>query len=404
MSPAALAALEQAVRAVVLDDGRTDMAAGRALRDHPKLTAAEKAEVVRRAYAFVRQWRLVRHVAGLDGALREAWATGVFAPLCVALELVEGVRPETVPPAFSPAVARRRLDEARAKGGALAYSLPDWLAEKLRVSLGRRFDKVCAALLEESPCALRVNTRKGDAVTLAARLRAEGVATRPFPGLPFALEAADRHAALRSRAFADGFFELQDSGSQRVAPYLMPSPGLRVIDACAGEGGKTLHLSNLMEGRGRILAMDVDARKLDTLRERAARADAQNIATRLVSPEAWRELAGTADRVLVDAPCSGTGVLRRQPETKWRLTPEGVAERVALQAAILSGAAFAAKPAGGLVVYATCSLLSEENEGQVARFLARHPGAFELEEQRRVLPGVDGDCDGFFMARLRRLA
>ena len=171
-----------------------------------------------------------------------------------------------------------------------------------------------------------------------------------------------------------------------------------------GEGGKTLHLSNLMEGRGRILAMDVEARKLDTLRARAARADAQNIATRLISPEAWRELAGTADRVLVDAPCSGTGVLRRQPETKWRLTPEGVAERVALQAAILSGAAFAAKPAGGLVVYASCSLLSEENEGQVARFLARHPGAFELEEQRRVLPGVDGYCDGFFMARLRRLA
>lgn len=404
MSPAAFAALEQAVRAVLVDGGRTDMAVGRALRDHARLTPEEKAAVVRRAYAMVRRWRTLAHVAGLPESPGAPWARGDFARLGAALEIAEGGRADSPPSGFSPAVARRRLEAANAQGGALAYALPEWLAEKLRAALGRRFDKVCAAMLEESPCALRVNTRKGDSASLAARLRAEGVATRPIPGLSAALEADDRYAALRSRAFAEGYFELQDAGSQRVAPFLTPAPGLRVIDACAGEGGKTLHLSNLMEGRGRILAMDVDARKLDALRARAARADAQNIATRLVSDEAWRELAGTADRVLVDAPCSGTGVLRRQPETKWRLTPEGAAERVALQAAILDRAAFAAKPGAGLVVYATCSLLSEENEGQVARFLARHPGVFELEEQRRVLPGVDGDCDGFFMARLRRLA
>ncbi len=403
MSPAALAALEQAVRAVMLEDGRTDMAAGRALRDHPRLSPAEKAQVVRRAYAMVRRWRLVRHVAGVAGGLREPWAPGEFARLDAALSVTEGVVPSFTPPRFAPAVAKRRLDAARAEGGALAHALPDWLAERLRASLGRRFDRVCTALLEEAPCVLRVNRRKGDPASLAAMLDAEGVATRPVPGLPDALEAADRHAALGSRAFASGYFEVQDAGSQRVAPFLLGAPARRVIDACAGEGGKTLHLSDLMEGRGRIQAMDIDTRKLDTLRARAARADAQNIATRAVSPEAWRELAGSADAVLVDAPCSGTGVLRRQPETKWRLTPEGVAERVALQASILDDAAFAARPAGGLVVYATCSLLSEENEGQVARFLARHPGVFELERQQRVLPGVDGDCDGFFMARLRRL-
>lgn len=402
MTPAAFAVLQKTVTAVILENGRTDIAVGRALREEPRLWPDDRTEIVRRAYAMIRHWRLVRHLSGVPGAPTDPWTPEAFAKFEAALAVIEGRKPEHLPAGFVVEVAKRRMDKAAAEFPATRYSLPDWLAEKFRTALGRRFDKVCAALLAEPPCMLRVNTRKTDSVALAARLQAEGVKTSPAPGMPDALVAADRYAALQSASFEENLFEVQDAGSQRVAPYLMVEPGHRVLDACAGEGGKSLHLSNLMAGKGRILSTDIDPRKLDALRARAAGADAQNIAVRPVTPGMWAELAGTFDRVLVDAPCSGTGVFRRQPESKWRLTPEAVAERVALQASILDEAAFAAKP-GGLVVYATCSLLSEENEGQVARFLSRHPGAFALEEQRRVLPAVDeGDCDGFFMARLRR--
>jgi 16S rRNA (cytosine967-C5)-methyltransferase len=401
MTPAAFAVLQKTVTAVILENGRTDIAVGRALREEIRLWPDDRAEIVRRAYAMVRHWRLLRHLSGVPGGIAEPWSPEAFGKFEAALAVIEGRKPEHIPPGFVVEVAKRRMEKVAVDFPATRYSLPDWLAEKFRSSLGRRFDKVCTALLTEPPCMIRVNTRKTDPIALAARLLTEGVKTSPADGLPDALVAADRYAALQSPSFEENLFEVQDAGSQRVAPYLMVEPGQRVLDACAGEGGKSLHLSNLMAGKGRILSTDIEPRKLETLKARAARADAQNIAVRLASPEVWTELAGTFDRVLIDAPCSGTGVLRRQPETKWRITPEAVAERVALQSEILDQAAFAVK-SGGLVVYATCSLLSEENEGQVARFLARHPDAFFLEEQRRLLPSVDGDCDGFFMARLRR--
>lgn len=403
MTPEAFAVLEKTLSAVILGDGRTDVSVGRALRDEPRLTDLDRAEIVRRAYAMVRHWRLVRHVSGVSGELKDAWAPEAFARFEAALAVIEGRRPDHVPPGFVVEVAKRRFEKSTAEFPATGYSLPDWLSDKFRTALGRRYDKVCAALVTEPPCTLRVNTRKIAPADLADALANQNVAVSPVPGSPEAFVAKDRYAALNSKAFAQGLFALQDAGSQRVGDFLGARPGERVLDACAGEGGKTLHLSNLMSGKGRILAMDIEPRKLEALQERAANADAQNIAVRPVTDGVWAELAGTFDRVLIDAPCSGTGVLRRQPETKWRLTPEGVAGRVALQAKILDEAAFAAKP-GGTVVYATCSLLSEENEGQIARFLARHPGVFVLEEQRRVLPGVDGDHDGFFMARLVRLA
>ena len=400
MNAAAFRALERTVNAVVAEEARTDLALGRVLRETPGLSPDDNAEIVRRAYAMIRHLRLVRHVAGVPGEPLSPWPEGAFAKLEAALAVVEDRRPEFVPRGFAPEVARRRFDTVARDFPATRFSLPDWLESKLRASLGRKFEAVAKALLDAPSCHLRVNTRKTDAGALLLALRDEGVAATAADD--DALVAADRYAAMRSRAFDTGLFEVQDAGSRAVAPFLQVAPGLRVVDACAGEGGKTLHLSNLMSGKGRILALDVEPRKLDTLRSRAARADAQNIATETIVPgETWKKHAGTADRVLIDAPCSGTGVLRRQPEAKWRLTPEAVADRVALQSAILDEAAFVAKP-GGLIVYATCSLLSEENESQVAKFLARHPEVFELEDRRRVLPGADGDTDGFFMARLRR--
>lgn len=403
MSPVALAALHEALTVVLREGGRTDLACGRALREHPRLKPAECAEVVRVVYAAVRRFRLLCALAALPEAGTPCSSEDTRRLEC-ALAALERRPRDRWPAGFSPEVARRKAATLAKESPAVYHSLPDWLAAALRRDLGPAFSRVATALSEEPPCVLRVNTRKTSPSALARRLAEESrLETRPVPGLPEALEAADRHAALQSRAFAEGFFEVQDAGSQRIAPALEAAPGMRVLDGCAGEGGKTLHLSNLMEGRGRIVALDVEARKLETLRRRAARADAQNVAVRLIEgPATWAEFAGFADRTLVDAPCSGTGVLRRQPETRWRLTPEGVAERVALQASILGSAAPTVRR-GGLLLYATCSLLADENERQVARFLAAQGGRFEPVSSVRILPGVDGDCDGFFRAVLRRV-
>lgn len=402
MSPAAIAALHAILFAVVREGGRTDLACGRVLKAYPKLKPSEKAMVVRVAYAIIRRYRLLCALAALPEGAPESPAE--TARLEAALIALEKRRRTGWPAGFSPDIALKRAALLEKSEPTVFHSMPDWIAEALRRDIGNKWVRVAGAMGEEPKCILRVNTRKGDAASLAKRLGAAKIETRPVDGFPEALEAADRYAALHCAPFEEGLYELQDAGSQSVAPALEVKPGMRVIDACAGEGGKTLHLSNLMGGKGRIIALDVDPKKLETLKKRAARADAQNITTRVVEGlSTWKDLEGTADRVLIDAPCSGSGVFRRQPESKWRLTPEGVAERIAMQAAILDAAAYAAK-VGGLVVYATCSLFADENERQVARFIARHKGRFVLRDSRRLLPGCDGDVDGFFIARIERVA
>ena len=191
--------------------------------------------------------------------------------------------------------------------------------------------------------------------------------------------------------------EIQDAGSQAIAPLLEVEPGMRVIDACAGAGGKTLHLAALMQGQGEIVAMDVSAAKLSELRRRAAKAG-----TRIIRTETWREdtlkrYGGWADRVLIDAPCSGLGTLRRQPDLKWRLSEAALEKTRRLQRRLLDHYPGLLKP-GGKLVYATCSVLTSENEQQIET-LRERDGRFEIEETRRISPAATG-WDGFFAARL----
>lgn len=215
------------------------------------------------------------------------------------------------------------------------------------------------------------------------------------------LHPGDKGLIFRSRAFKEGLLEVQDLNAQAVAPFAEVEPGQRVVDLCAGEGGKALHLAALMRNKGRLLALDIIPAKLERLRTRAARAGVDNLEARPIEGSTTlKRLKATADRVLVDAPCSGLGVLRRHPEIKWHLTREGLAELQTTQAQLLRQGAALAKP-GGKLIFITCSVLRGEGEIPVRDFIAEAQGEWTLETEERLAPQANGG-DGFYLARLIR--
>ena len=258
------------------------------------------------------------------------------------------------------------------------------------------------ALGEPAKRFIRTNTLKTTRDELASRLTQEGVVTRSVKGVNTALEVTSNSALFRTTAFREGLFEQQDPGSQEIAPFLQVEPGMRVIDACAGAGGKTLHLAALMQNKGTLIALDIEQWKLDDLRKRASRAGVFNVEVRLIdSTKVVKRLYEHADRVLIDAPCSGLGVLRRTADSKWADINPRLVELKKVQADILERYSHMVK-VGGKVVYSTCSILPSENQAQVQAFLEKHQDSFKLEEEKVILPS--SGFDGFYMARLVRLA
>ncbi len=228
----------------------------------------------------------------------------------------------------------------------------------------------------------------------------EGIETEILHDYPDALLLTNRANIFRTAAFRKGFFEMQDASSQLVARYLNVKPGMRVVDACAGAGGKSLHLASLMENKGQLIAMDIHKHKLDDLKKRAKRNGAHNIETRpIVSTKTIKKLKASADRLLIDAPCSGLGVLKRNPDSKWKLKPEFLDKVRQTQAEILDKYSQMLK-VGGQMVYATCSLLPSENEMQVQAFLEKHP-EFQFISENKVSAAKSG-FDGFYMALLEK--
>ena len=279
-------------------------------------------------------------------------------------------------------------------------SVPDWLDDLGERELGDRWDDELQALNGEAPVVLRTNTIKTSAKKLQERLMKEDVETSRIEGLPDALVVSRRQNVFRLAPFLEGEFEVQDAASQAVAPFLEVKPGMRVVDACAGAGGKTLHLAALMENKGRLIALDVEQWKLDELKKRARRGGVSNLETRVIdSARVIKRLAGTADRLLLDVPCSGLGVLRRNPDAKWKLSALYIKEVQALQQTILRDYSDIVKP-GGFMVYATCSILPSENEEQVKWFLKKRGDAFTLVREKRLWPSEG--FDGFYMALLQR--
>ena len=293
---------------------------------------------------------------------------------------------------------RSRWDDA-ALTRAERESLPDWLDEAIARQLGPRWDEVLPVLNEPAPVFLRANALKISAPQLVASLAKEGILGEDLG--PETIRLARRVNVHSTKAFQRGEFEVQDWHSQMVAGRLDPKPGECVIDACAGAGGKTLHIAARMRNKGKLIAMDVVGTKLEELRRRATRAGATSIETRVIeNRKVIKRLHGRADRVLLDVPCTGLGVWRRNPDAKWRLSVETIAKVGQLQRDILADYPMMVKP-GGVLVYATCSVLPEENQNRLRAWLSQNATDWELESEETLWP-TPGGGDGFYVARLRR--
>ena len=282
-------------------------------------------------------------------------------------------------------------------------SVPDWLDEMAVKSLGeKKWEKELEALNTVAPVVLRANSLKILPKLLRNALLEEKITTQYVSKYPDALVLDERTNVFSTNAFQKGLFEVQDAASQCVAPFTEVESGMRVIDACAGAGGKSLHLAAMMQNKGQLIALDIHQYKLRELKRRAKRAGAHNIETRLIdSTKVIKKLHQTADRVLLDAPCSGMGVLRRNPDAKWKLSQEFIERIIKEQQQILTQYAQMVKP-GGKLVYVTCSILPQENETQISTFLTTEIGqSFVLEKEKHFWPSVHG-FDGFYMARLKR--
>lgn len=281
-------------------------------------------------------------------------------------------------------------------------SIPDWMDQLGEQELGKLWNKEITALNEQAPVVLRANTLKTSREKLRSLLEDENIDTDFIEGYPDALKLTERTNVFSTEAFKNGLFEVQDASSQLVADFLEVQPGQRVVDTCAGAGGKSLHLAALMQNKGQVIAMDIYGNKLKELKRRARRDGAHNIETRIIeSTKDIKKLYGKADRVLIDAPCSGLGVLRRNPDAKWKLQPEFLDKIKHTQAEILENYSKMVKPEGKLV-YATCSVLPSENQDQVKNFLSKEAGNdFTLIKDNKILSHQSG-YDGFYMALLER--
>ncbi len=362
--------------------------------------ARDRGFVAETTYEIVRWQRLYAEIAEVHPPYSRQQLFRMFGVWCVlrGIPLPDWKSLEHTP-------SRRikgRFDEL-SKIRKFRESIPDWLDALGTKALGEtQWTKEIAALNRQAAVILRTNTLKTNKIALQQTLQQEGIVTTPLADYPDALQLEERKNVFITHAFKNGWFEVQDASSQQVAPYLEVEPGHRVVDACAGAGGKALHLAALMQNKGQLIAMDIYESKLKKLKVRARRNGIHNLETRVIdSSKVIKKLHGKADRVLLDVPCSGLGVLRRNPDSKWKLTPEFITTIKRTQQKILQDYSKMVKPTGKLV-YATCSILPEENEDQVRTFLASESGAsFRFIRENRLLASKQG-YDGFYMALLEK--
>ena len=295
-----------------------------------------------------------------------------------------------------------RFDEL-SKDRRFKESIPDWMDEVGCQELGElTWTKEISKQNEQASVILRVNSLKTNKKDLQLKLQSEDIETEMLSNYPFALKLKERANVFKTDAFKNGWFEVQDASSQLVAEFLDVKPGMKVVDTCAGAGGKTLHLAALMNNTGQLTAMDIYESKLKKLKIRARRNGVHNVTLKVIdSTKPIKKLHNKADRVLIDAPCSGFGVLRRNPDAKWKLEPEFLDRIRDVQEDLLKRYSKIVKE-GGKLVYATCSILPSENQHQIKKFLASTEGKeFNFEKDQSLLAHKSG-FDGFYMALLER--
>ena len=398
MHPKALLdACAELVRLTLQFNHPADAVVSRFFRDNRNLGPRERATLSETVFKVLRQKLLFEHMArsGSGAKERRLAILGFAGPR----DFVKSALNDT---------EKKWLDmcDSIQPGDLMSqhiHNLPDWLARPLKEQLGDEFDALAKSFQEPGTLDLRVNDLNEKRAEVQKELTAAGIACEPTPFSPWGLRLQGKPSLAKVKAFERGAVEVQDEGSQLLALLLDAHRGEMVVDFCAGAGGKTLAIGAAMRNTGRLYAMDTSAHRLDALKPRLARSQLSNVHPAAIAHERddrVKRLAGKIDRVLVDAPCSGLGTLRRNPDLKWRQKPEGIAEVAITQTAILDSAARLLK-SGGRLVYATCSVLPQENEDIANAFSAAHPDFVQLpvldELTRLKVLNPQNLCSGQFL-------
>ncbi|MDH4200785.1 MAG: RNA methyltransferase [Spirochaetia bacterium] len=399
-----------------------DKTVDRFLRTHPKWGARDRRFFAEGVYECVRWWRRLWFAADLDPEKyldRNFIAPDIVEKIWFAWFIIHN-------PSMAIPHLKIKYDQDPVKLWNLApnrqirESIPDWLDARGDAELKEHWEKVLNNLNKPALVYLRVNKIKTTRENLITELSSENISAQPVPGQIDALYLSERKNVFISQPYKKGFFEVQDLGSQKIVPFLDIAPAMRIIDACAGGGGKSLHMASLMGNKGKVIALDTNDWRLKPLRQRAARAGADIIETRIItSGKIIKRLSESADRLLLDVPCSGSGVLRRNPDTRWKLSTDEITRLVGVQQDILQHYSGMTKK-GGMMVYATCSVFPSENEKQIETFLNSREGKeWRLADQFRIFPSENPESnqtenstvkhvqyfensDGFYAARLQR--
>ncbi len=383
------------VKQIFFDGRYADKAIEQVLKSNPKWGARDRAFIAETTYDMVRWWRLLWHINEEEpqNNLGSLWQLLGTMLVLKNIELPDWPEFKNINPRY---IQKKR---EQIKQRSILQSIPEWLDETGSSELKENWETEMVALNKPAPLVIRTNTLKTDKKKLWKVFADKEITVEEASGLDDALVFKRRMNLFAMPEFKNGWFEVQDASSQQVGAFLNPEPGMRVIDACAGAGGKTLHLAALMQNKGRIIAMDTEAWKLEELKKRARRAGADNIETRVIDDaKTIKRLHETADRLLLDVPCSGLGVLRRNPDAKWKLQPHFLEKIRFTQQEIIQHYSTMLKP-GGLMVYATCSILPSENTQQVQHFL-EHNTQYTLLEERPV--SATSGFDGFYMALIKK--
>ena len=398
MHPKALLdACAELVRLTLQFNHPADAVVSRFFRDNRNLGPRERATLSETVFKVLRQKLLYEHMArsGSGAKERRLAILGFAGPR----DFVKSALNDT---------EKKWLDmcDSIQPGDLMSqhiHNLPDWLARPLKEQLGDEFDALAKSFQAPGTLDLRVNDLNEKRAEVQKELTAAGIACEPTPFSPWGLRLQGKPSLAKVKAFERGAVEVQDEGSQLLALLLDAHRGEMVVDFCAGAGGKTLAIGAAMRNTGRLYAMDTSAHRLDALKPRLARSQLSNVHPAAIAHERddrVKRLAGKIDRVLVDAPCSGLGTLRRNPDLKWRQKPEGIADVAATQTAILDSAARLLK-SGGRLVYATCSVLPQENEDIANAFSAAHPDFVQLpvldELSRLKVAHAENLCNGPFL-------
>lgn len=385
----------------IMNDGKlADLAIEKVLKSNPKWGSKDRKFIAESTYNIVRYFRRYQEFVQLESDSPDYIPALVWVYLLsVGYDMPDWV--ETAP--FSNKIKNYSLSVFENKSRAVRESIPEWLDYLGETELGAQWTEVISSLNNEAEVFLRINSLRVSPEILVKELLNDGIESEICKEVPGCVRLKKRANVFRTESFKKGLFEVQDINSQRVVPFLDIQPGMRVIDACAGAGGKTLHIATQMNNKGRVIALDTDKWKLDELQRRAKRNGVSTIETRLIdSSKIVKRLEEGCDRLLLDVPCSGLGVLRRNPDAKWKLTPEKIKSLEETQKKILESYSKMVK-VGGKLVYATCSILPSENEKRIEEFLSQNGDKFELEEELKLLPSTTTG-DGFYMARIIRKA